>query len=52
MLKRDREWKRDIQTAKDLRYSREVIEKVKEEPDPMKRCSILQEARESRYNEI
>lgn len=45
MIRRDRQWKYDIRTAKELLYPDKVIEALKEEKDHSKRAIILCNAR-------
>lgn len=40
------QWSEDIRAAKELFYSKEVIEMLENEPDANKRQSILREARQ------
>lgn len=38
-------WKADIKAAKELLYSKDVIDELRKEPDPSKRNRILTNAR-------
>lgn len=47
----DPKWllKEDLKIAKDLCYPKEVIDKLENEPDPIKRQRILHDTRSGKY---